>query len=94
MGTETAVELIFSLVTDTSLTSFEDITPLHVSMIKEIIDLSIEGGFSDFISLVRFYAWLESLLQNSIKKQPGRTKIFDNLIIADFFNIFESKPSR
>jgi len=94
LGTETAVELIFSLVTDTSLTSFEDITPLHVSMIKEIIDLSIEGGFSDFISLVRFYAWLESLLQNSIKKQPGRTKIFDNLIIADFFNIFESKPSR
>ena len=68
MGTETAVELIFSMVTDTSLTSFEDITPLHVSMIKEIIDLSIEGGFSDFISLVRFYAWLESLLQNSIKK--------------------------
>lgn len=94
MGTETAVELIFSLVTDTSLTSFENITPLHVSMIKEIIDLSIEGGFSDFISLVRFYAWLESLLQNSIKKQPGKTKIFDNLIIADFFNIFESKPSR
>ena len=93
MGTETAVELIFSLVTDTSLTSFENITPLHVSMIKEIIDLSIEGGFSDFISLVRFYAWLESLLQNSIKKQPGRTKIFDNLIIADFFSIFESKPS-
>jgi len=85
LGTETAVELIFSLVTDTSLTSFENITPLHVSMIKEIIDLSIEGGFSDFISLVRFYAWLESLLQNSIKKQPGKTKIFDNLIIADFF---------